>query len=232
MAGPPPVEPRPDEYYEDEGPRSLKDRFTARPNIGTWIGVLAMFTFLFATALPWYTISAEIDPYVQRATIIEFDGLRGLYVDERLAEFLDFGLPNVLLPITLIVAVMLVFRLRSLFKAPSPGKRAGSFIRSTVGILLPIGLALFVITQVPNFVPPDAPTEIHQLAASIGSQPLGGSERLEINTSVPPISGQATVSMDWGFGLALYVMIGAVGLYIVAAMIEASASRRMRMDEA
>jgi len=215
-----------------DGPRSFKDRFTARPNLGTWIGVVAMFTFLVATALPWYRVSAEVQPYIERTTIIEFDGIRGLTVDPRLNAVFDFALPSVLFPVTLIVAIALVFRLRGLFKAPSPGKRAWTFVRATIGILLPIGVAVFIISQVPNYVPPDAPGEIQQLARAVGSQPFGGREEMHVNvtTAGAPFTGEADVLLEWGFGPALYVMIGAVGLYIVAAAIEMGASRRPKEE--
>ncbi len=226
-------DPWPGQPEDDGGPRSFKERFTARPNIGTWIGVTAMFTFLFATALPWYAVVAEVDPYVARTTIIEFDGLRGLTVDPRLADLFDFSMPSFLLPVTLIVAIALIFRLRSLFKAPTAAKRAWTFVRGTIGILLPVGVAVFIISQVPSFVPPDAPGEIHQLGVAIGSQPFGGQETLEVNITSPQsqYQGEATAILEWGFGPALYVMIGAVVLYVVAAAIEMGASRRLGEGE-
>jgi hypothetical protein len=228
----------PDEQWvewdpEEGGSPSFAQRFTARPNLGTWIGVVAMVTFLVATALPWYSVVATVDPFLPRTTIIEFDGLRGLTVDQRLREVFDFSMPSFLLPVTLIVAIALVFRLRSLFKAPTPGKRAWSFVRSTIGILLPLGVALFIISQVPSFVPPDAPGELQELADAVGQKPFGGTKELHVTIrpdQSPTYAGEADIFLEWGFGPAVYVMIGAVGLYIVAAAIEMGASRRLRQE--
>lgn len=222
------------EWTKDEGGSpTFARRFTARPNMGTWIGVLAMFTFLVATALPWYSVVASVDPFIERTTIIEFDGLRGLTVDQRLKDVFDFSMPSFLLPVTVIVAIALLFRLRSLFKAPTPGKRAWTFVRSTIGILLPLGVAVFIISQVPSFVPPDAPSEIQHLGQAVGSRPFGGTEDIHVTITPgqsPLYVGEADVHLEWGFGPAVYVMLGAVALYFIAASIEMGASRRLKEE--
>lgn len=222
------------EWSQDEGGSpGFARRFTARPNLGTWLGVVAMFTFLVATALPWYSVVATVDPFLERTTIIEFDGLRGLTVDQRLRDVFDFSMPSFLLPITVIVAIALLFRLRSLFKAPTPGKRAWTFVRSTIGILLPLAVALFIISQVPSFVPPDAPDEIQQLAHAVGTQPFGGTDHIHVTISPgqsPIYVGEADVYLEWGFGPAVYVMLGAVALYFIAAAIELGAARRLKEE--
>jgi hypothetical protein len=55
---------------------------------------------------------------------------------------------------------------------------------------------------------------------------------LHVNVTVPggPFTGEADVYLEWGFGPAFYVMMGAVGLYIVAAMIEMGAARKLREE--
>ena len=231
MAGeperPPPPPPEP-EWQPEEAPPDpeRKGYFKTPPTLGTFLGIGGMVLFLLAASLPWYNVSGLFPAagYSEWTTLIQFDGVRGLYVLPELRERLGFQMPSFFFPFVLLLVFTFLLRLRRLRNAKTPAERGKSFLKGTIGIVLPIAVAVLVISQIPNFIPPDADPEVSRLGQEIGTHPFGGEAQF---TFPGPINGTAvTGDLRWGFGPALTVMAAAAGLLVFAAIIEYGAGRR------
>lgn len=192
---------------------------------GVWMGIVGLALFVVASALPWYVISAKFPfaGYPDYTTIIQFDGISGLYVDPELKSNLGLSPPSVAFPVAIVFAVTAFFKIRKLIRTTQHKMRAGTLFRSSLTILIPLTITLAAITQIPSIIPADAPQQVKDLGHSIAAQPFGGEDNFTFEPAPGfPQSGQ----LRWGFGPALWVMILAAVVMNLGSRLEMRAYRK------
>ncbi len=208
---------------DPEAPRARHLLAAAGMTPGVWLGIVGFALIVAASLLPWYTISAQVPPaYPQMTTIIQFDGISGLYVHPDLRTGLGLGVPSVGFPIAVIFVISALFKIRKIIRSSTRKMRAATLARSSIMIAIPLVATFIAISMLPSFLPASAPTQAHALARAVSAQPLGGSTSFEFPGVGTPLQG----TLQWGFGPALWVMIGAAVLMNLASKLEMRAYRK------
>jgi hypothetical protein len=196
---------------------------------GVWLGIGGYVLFVLASFLPWYSVSGQIPgvpPYDQRTTIIQFDGLNGLYVHDDLKAALGFGVPAVGFPIAVFFVLGAIMKIRKIIRSNEHKMRAATLTRSSIAILLPFALTMVAIFALPAIIPSAAPAQAQDLARAIAAQPFGGSAQFSFpNPLIPGASNTGT--LWWGFGPALWLMVVAAFTMNLGSQLEMRVYRRV-----
>ncbi len=203
---------------------------------GVWVGIAGYALMVAASLLPWYNVSARvpgIEPYVHThdfdnmTTIIQFDGINGLFVHPLLKEALGLGVPAVGFPFAVLFLISALLKIRKIVRSNQHKLRAATLTRSSFLILIPLAVTLIAIMTLPNYVPASAPVEAQNLAHAVAAQPFGGSSDFSFQV---PLAGTQQGTLEWGFGPAIYVMIAAALLMNVGSQLEMRLYRRFTKE--
>jgi hypothetical protein len=199
---------------------------------GVWVGIAGYILMVAASLLPWYNVSARV-PSVQgfadMTSIIQFDGVNGLYVHPLLKEGLGLGVPAIGFPFAILFLFSALMKIRKIIRSNQHKMRAATLTRSSFLILIPLIITLAAIMTLPNFVPSSAPVEAQNLAHAVAAQPFGGSSHFTFDA---PQTGLEGGDLQWGFGPAIYVMIAAALLMNVGSQLEMRVYRRLTKEVA
>ena len=192
---------------------------------GVWLGIGGYVLLVVASLLPWYNVSANIPnvpPYDQgMTTLIQFDGVNGLYVDQNLKAAVGFGVPAVGFPVGILFLISAVFKIRKIIRSNEHKMRAATLTRSSIAILVPLAVTLAAIYSIPSFLPSSAPVQAQALAHAISDQPFGGSAPFSFpHPTLADPSATSVGTLQWGFGPALLLMVIAAVLMNVGSQLE------------
>jgi len=207
------------------GPPWYRLLFSIPPTPGMWLGLAGLVLIVLASALPWYTVSARFETagYPDMTPILQFDGINGLFVHPDLKANLGLTPPAVGFPVALLFVVSSFLKVRKLVRSASHKMRAGTLVRGSLVVLLPLAATVLAVGLGALLVPADAPTEVHDLVGTVSGQPLGGAAQFTLDTpSAPAQPG----SLEWGFGPALWVMAAAALIMNVGSRMEVHSARR------
>lgn len=217
-----PTAPEPNQAaFADRPLRQILKAIARSP--GVLLGSAGYLLFLIATFLPWYFVSvlAPGTPFGSETTVLQFDGINGLYVHPNLQAVLGFSAPSVGFPVGLVFLFSVPFKIRKLMRSSTKKLRAATLFRSSLLTIVPAIATIALIVLLPSFIPAGAPTVVHQMAGQISSHPVAGSAPIVFPAGVP-----VAAQMHWGFGSALFLMIVASVLMNLGSQFERRAHRR------
>lgn len=199
---------------------------------GVWLGIAGYVLLVAASLLPWYNVSAQLpglpapNAFQDMTTIIQFDGLNGLFVHEQLKSALGFGVPSIGFPFAIFFFISAILKIRKIIRSNQHKMRAATLVRSSIAILVPFAVTLAAIYTIPSYLPASAPAQAQILAHAISSQPFGGSQQFDFPDPANPVA-TTTGTLQWGFGPALYLMIVAAVLMNLGSQLEMRVYRRV-----
>lgn len=199
--------------------------FAIPPTPGFWVGMGGLVLVAVGSALPWYSVQGRFPGagYPELTTIVGFDGLNGLFVHPQLEANLGLSPPPVGFPVTALFILSAFLKFRKLVRSTTHRMRGATMVRGSLMVVVPILVTLVVVTQVPLFVPADAPPVARAMADQVSGQPFGGSANLTLET---PSSGLQPGDLSWGFGPAVWVMAVAVVLMNVGSRLDERFARK------
>ena len=205
--------------------RAILKAIAASP--GVWLGIGGYALALFATFLPWYFVAvrAEGTQFDPLTTVLQFDGLNGLFVHPELKPVLGVSAPSVGFPIGLLFLITIPFKVRKLLRSSAKKMRAVTLLRSSIYTVVPAIATIALIVLLPSFIPADAPLIAHEMAGDIASQPLGGGSPIVFQRDLP-VRVAVPAEMHWGFGPALFLMLVAAVLMNLGSRLERRSQSR------
>jgi hypothetical protein len=193
---------------------------------GVWLGLSGYVLLVVASLLPWYNISAQIPGvYDGVTTIIQFDGINGLFVHPDLKAAVGFGVPSVGFPIAIFFILSAVLKIRKIIRSNEHKMRAATLVRSSIAILVPFVVTLAAILAIPSAIPSSAPAQAQSLAHAVAAQPFGGSAAFDFPNATDPTT-QNHGNLYWGFGPALFLMIVSAVLMNLGSQLEMRSYRK------
>jgi hypothetical protein len=199
--------------------------FAIPPTPGLLLGIVGLVLVAVGSALPWYSVEGRFPGagYPEFSTIVGFDGLNGLFVHPQLEQNLGLAPPSIGFPVVLVFAFSAFLKVRKLIRTTTHRMRGSTMVRGSLIVLVPVIATLVVVTQVPLFIPADAPAEARAMGQHVSAQPLGGAATVTLQT---PTSGPQEGQLRWGFGPAVWVMLAAVVVMNVGSRLDVRAARR------
>jgi hypothetical protein len=199
---------------------------------GVWLGLGGYVLLVIASLLPWYNISAQIQGvsgFETMTTIVQFDGINGLYVHPNLKSAVGFGVPTVGFPIAIFFILSAILKIRKIIRSNEHKMRAATLVRSSIAILVPFAVTLVALMAIPAALPSSSPPEAQALAHAIAAQPFGGTQPFTFPNLVDPtVTNSGT--LQWGFGPALYLMVVSAVLMNVGSQMEMRSYRKAMLQ--
>lgn len=201
----------------------------SRGLIGLVLGIVAISVAIAALFLPWYAITAssQSGPLAQEGgvTLLTIDGVRGVQVNLFAGPSADStsGYSTLFfmqIPFALFIAVGLLFLALDVIGVKS-GKNLGlKFILGAIVSLLPFILILVFIMMLPSFLPwasslvpgQAIPPQLDAMVRTIAGNPVYG-------TTAQAFQVVGVTTVNWGFGIGAYLLLGAAIVRIAAGFI-------------
>lgn len=216
-----------------KGGLKVKEFLKGRGMIGLALGVVAILIVVVALFLPWYNITASSNtgPLAQQGgvTLMSVDGVNGMQVNLFTGAGGDstsgYGsLFFMQIPFAILIAVGVVLLALDIIGVKS-GKNLGrKFIFGAITSLLPFILILIFMTQLPSFLPYASalvpgqmmPPQLNMMVNTIAANPIYG-------TTSQYFDVVGTTTVNWGFGIGVYLFLAAAAVRIAAGFIMRSA---------
>lgn len=189
-------------------------------NILCMVGVVIAFLGLF---YPWYTVTTTITipDYATQGTMnmITIDGIHGFQVTLPNSNG-PTPLGNFALPFSTLVGIGLIFLILGSIGLSKSRKAGIKYLGRGIGLLLPFIIIIIVLMSLGAILPLLAPSNlpadfnVFQTINTISSSPFNGQQTV----TLADVSG--SVSLEWGFGVGIYLMLIAAIILIMAGLLE------------
>lgn len=211
----------------------VKRFLRGRGGVGLAIGIVAILIVVVALFLPWYTITASSDtgPLAKQGgvTLMNVDGINGMQVNLFMGSGGDStsgysSLFFMQIPFAILIAVGVVLLALDIIGVKN-GKNLGrKFMFGAITSLLPFILILIFMTQLPSFLPyasslvpgQSMPPQLGTMVNAIAANPVYGTTSQQFDVI-------GTTTVNWGFGIGVYLFLVATALRIASGFIMRSA---------
>jgi hypothetical protein len=197
-------------------------------SIGNILCIVALILAVLGLLYPWYIISADVSvpSYKETGTfnVLSVDGLHGVQI--RLPDRSGpVPLGAFTMPFYLLIGIALVFIVLSTIGVSNSRKLGKRYLFHAVRLFVPFILILIMVLLLGSFIPQIAPANIKgntdaiSAMNTISKTPFSGEYTM-------PVTGGGTVTLTWGFGFGVYLLLIAGIILLMAGIIELSAQAK------
>ena len=196
-------------------------------SIGNILCIIGIIIALVGLFTPWYNVSYSAtgtgisDTFqTEGSDILSLDGINGLQV---VLPGTSGPIPmgSFVLPFSIFIAIGLIFMIIATIGIPLSRKLGGKYIWRGIRLLIPFILIVVLIMAMGAIVPNDTAGEgsgkyITDILNSITSSPFGG----ETSATVTESGVTANISVQWGLGLGIWLLLIASIIMIISGILE------------
>ncbi|MBN1280922.1 MAG: Vps62-related protein [Candidatus Thermoplasmatota archaeon] len=212
------------------GPRKLSLLYIDGMNtksIGNILCIVAIVVALLGLVYPWYAVNATISIPSYAGTgeyqVLTVDGLNGIQIRLPNAEG-PMPLGAFTVPFYLLIAIGLLFLILSTVGISQSKKLGKKYMTRGVRLLVPFILILIFIMAVGSIIPMVAPADLQDNAEMLSAMNAISSSPFSGDSTIPIAgTGGGVVSLHWGFGIGIYLLLFAGIILLMAGLIEWSA---------
>jgi len=177
--------------------------------------------------LPWYSVSTQVvipdSPTMDMVDMVKIDGVNGIQITLPNSQG-PTPLGSFTLPFWIFIVVSLVFLVLASIGVAQSRKLGRKYIGRGIRLIVPFILVVVLVamlgTIIPMLVPSDmvGSAQVTDAVQRISGSPFGGNVAMGI-TDIPG----GRISLSWGFGLGLYLLLISGILLVVAGGLEIGA---------
>jgi hypothetical protein len=200
-------------------------------SIGNILCIVAIIIAVLGMVYPWYIVSANVSvpSYKETGTFnaLSVDAVHGVQI-----QLPDRSGPVPLgtfaMPFYLLIGIALVFIILATIGVSTSRKLGKRYLFHAVRLFIPFILVLIMVLLIASLLPQIAPasikanTDVMGALNRVSQAPFNG----EYNMQVTGVSGGGTVTLTWGFGFGVYLLLIAGVIMLIAGIIEITAQAK------